>query len=101
MRIVDLSAQVRAKRRRCLHERTVSSRRGRVQTCVECGDRTPCHGCLHLDCVEARIAMGSREVMTRRPASVRVIDTATGALVFDLTDDDPVEWVLPSPPVSR
>lgn len=51
----------RTKRRLCPHSRWILARRGKHEVCSECGDRFPCKGCEHLDCIEARHAAGSKE----------------------------------------
>jgi hypothetical protein len=98
---VDFTKKLREHRRRrtaaCRHPVVSSDRKG-FDVCISCGDSFPCRvACGHVDCLIRRQEMGALIVVpeTMIPQGVRVIDTETGRVLFDTSDEDPLEWYVP------
>jgi len=96
--IVDFRKLARkaARERRSTCDHAWVRRRSGVEKCGACGDQFPCKQptCFHVDCWVRRLNLGLVEFYPIEYAvpSMRIGDGE----IYDTTDDDPLEWVLPT-----
>jgi hypothetical protein len=95
------AARRRTQARRCEH--TWKAKRSGVERCTSCGDFYPCNRlCDHFDCNGRRMQLGLITEWPRdadgRPAGGYGLQVLDGPVILlDTTDDDELEWTLPTP----
>lgn len=100
-KIIDFTKLARqaASANRCGHaQHEYKKRRNGTEKCVRCGDQFPCSkNCWHVDCWTQRLHLGLVSVYpTEWAVASMTITHKDGTVVYDTTDDDPANWILPT-----